>query len=136
MKILEIYRKEEEKDGTFSSWLIDGEHFCFGVERLWKKNKNNVSCIPAGTYIASIITSPKHGRCYELIDVPNRGDIQIHSANWSSQLKGCLAPGKEIATFGNGIKGVTNSRETVKKLMDKMEGQEIQIIIHPFGGTV
>jgi hypothetical protein len=134
MHRLDIYRlKDHGQDhGTFSRWTIDGLPFCWGVELPWRNNEPGVSCIPAGLYAAKLTESPRNGTVYELQGVPQRSDIQIHSANFAHQLKGCMAPGKEIETFKGGIKGVTFSRVTFGMLMERMGGNRvIQVIIHP-----
>jgi len=134
MHRLDIYRlKDHGQDhGTFSRWTIDGLPFCMGVELPWRNNEPDVSCIPAGTYYAGLIESGKHGTVYELRGVPQRTDIQIHSANFASQLKGCLAPGKKIDTFKGGKRGVTFSKVTLGMLMERMgRDEEIQVCVHP-----
>ena len=152
---LEIFRLEAESSprwGTFSKWSLDGVYFCKGVELPWNNNKVGLSCIPAGNYQAFLEYSPKHKRLvYELKEVPERSECQIHAANFGLladtdgdgdpegyQLEGCMSPGEEIAMIGDPKdnfklkKGVTSSGPTLKKLMAAMGGEkEIRVIIHP-----
>lgn len=133
MHRLDIYRLLEhgQDNGTFSRWTVDDEPFCVGVELPWLNNREDVSCVPAGTYFADLVDSPAHGLVYELRGVPQRTNIQIHVANFAHELRGCLAPGKEISTFRGGVKGVTFSRVTLGKLMEEVGGEKtIQVCIH------
>ena len=66
---------------------------CYTLERGWRGNKRFVSCIPEGTYELHWDLGGKKKGCPQLIDVPNRSEINIHPANVSSELQGCIAPG-------------------------------------------
>ena len=136
--------------GTFSLWTVDARPFCYGVELPWNDNRRGLSCIPPGEYEAELYESPKHGRVYQLIDVPGRSNIQIHAANFGdlrdkdgdgdregNQLEGCLAPGDDIAVIAdkrdaNRPKlGVTKSLATLAHLMAALGGDErISVVIH------
>lgn len=133
MHTLDIFRllDEGQEFGTFSRWTLDGKPLGVGVERPWKNNSDNISCVPAGNYTATLYNSPTHGRVYQFNDVPERENIQIHSANFARELKGCLAPGREIAIFPGSEKGVTQSRDALKEFMARCEGDRtIEVIIH------
>ncbi len=69
---------------------------CNTVEREWKGNEVDVSCIPTGLYMAHRhMRHNGHEDEYEVFmleNVPGRTVIQIHIANFPSQLKGCIAP--------------------------------------------
>ena len=76
-----------------------------GLERGWRHNRSNISCIPDGVYALLPWTSPKYGEVYTFCggtvtpvqeDVPNhagRWGNLIHPANYWNQLEGCLALG-------------------------------------------
>jgi hypothetical protein len=53
-------------------------------------------CIPEGTYSAYKRYSPHLSRTVIGIDVPSRTDIEIHNANFPSQLQGCIAVGLSV----------------------------------------
>jgi hypothetical protein len=148
IKIFEFFRllREGQVYGTFSEWFFQGRKEGVAVELPWRNNEPFVSCIPAGSYFAELVDSPKRGKVYELIGVPGRENCQIHSANFGTlsdknndgklegdQLEGCIALGKEIAFFRKQKKkGITSSAETVAKFMHIAEGdKKIKIIIHP-----
>lgn len=96
-----------------------GSFSCVTVELPWKENQNNVSCYPAGMYECRKITSLSHGECIEIMNVPNRTNIQIHAANYARQLLGCTAVGRTMADIdGDGNLDVTSSKNTLEKLLD------------------
>ncbi len=64
----------------------------FTVEKPWKMNLPNESCIPEGFYRCHRVNSPRFGNTFE-VDVPGRTHILFHAANKASELKGCIAPG-------------------------------------------
>lgn len=63
------------------------------IERPWKKNAHEVSCIPEGTYKLAPHHTEHWPDVIELLDVPGRTGILIHPANLASELRGCIAPG-------------------------------------------
>ena len=63
---------------------------CFSLELPDLNNEPYKSCIPAGVYPYKYRNSPSHGHCLELQKVPNRTYVQIHSANYTSQIQGCI----------------------------------------------
>lgn len=65
------------------------------LERPWKNNEPNISCIPEGTYIVNRDETGKH-RYYRVEGVANRTLIEIHVANKPSHLQGCIALGYEF----------------------------------------
>lgn len=74
--------------------LPDGTEIAV-LERPWLDNKVGVSCIPEGNYIVNRDRTGKH-RWFAIPDAPGRTLIEIHPANKTSQLAGCLAPCSHI----------------------------------------
>ena len=106
-----------------------GDFSCVTVELPWKDNKNSVSCYPAGIYKCRKIVSPTHGDCIEIMNVPNRTNIQIHAANYARQLLGCTAVGSTMADIdGDGNLDVTSSKATLKKLLDAVP-DEFELVV-------
>ena len=66
--------------------LIFRNFHCYSLELPWKHNQRNISCIPAGTYTVNIRQSPKYGRIYWILEVPDRSYILIHSGNWAGDV--------------------------------------------------
>ncbi len=87
------------------------------LELPWANNEKRVSCIPKGTYKTIKHRSPKFKECFWLQNVPNRSEILIHSGNYTSQILGCILPGKRhVDINGDGILDVTDSKLTISEL--------------------
>lgn len=99
---------------------------CFTLELPWKNNAKNISCIPKGTYKCRYTFSPRFLKyTYEVLNVPNRSGIRIHSANFVSQLNGCIALGSSLQDINNdGSLDTTNSRNTIKSFEELMERKD------------
>src|SRR3990167_10818403 len=102
---------------------------CKVLELPWKGNQKQVSCIPPGKYPLRKISSPSHGLCFEVIGVPNRTNIQVHSANFYSDLLGCIAPGMDYGDINkDGVFDVLSSKVAMDKLLDLLpESTTIEI---------
>jgi len=117
------------RDSCTLGILTVGEFKCFTLELPWEKNEENVSCIPGGTYRFFKRNSPTNGRVIELRDVENRTYVQVHSGNYTRQIRGCVLVGESIKFLdGDGIPDVTNSKNTLKRLL-KMTDTEGEIIL-------
>ena len=90
MKQVSITRITDDGKQTLGTLTVikdDGQLFvCKTLELPWKENKNNVSCIPKGTYLCKYTRSnrisaekKKDVFTYEVLNVPNRAGIRIHS---------------------------------------------------------
>lgn len=103
--------------------LLDpmGMHLCVTLERPWLENKDNISCIPEGTYHVIQYNSPSKGDVWLFKNVPDRDMIEIHPANHMEQLLGCIAVGERLTeniVFGGIIRRywITDSKATMKRL--------------------
>ncbi len=89
LKLIRTYRPNV----TLGELTIDGKPLCNTIELPFLLNKKGVSAIPKGKYAMVWTFSPAFKRnTWRLVDVPNRDGILIHSANFTRQLKGCIAP--------------------------------------------
>lgn len=117
MKIT-VQRTRKTADGILGSMKFDENPFtCFTVENLEHS-------IPAGVYNAKIDHSPRMNIDTPHIAVPSRdeaagGDagIRIHSANFPSQLLGCIAVGDK-----QDADAVEDSKATFAKIMGILKG--------------
>lgn len=93
------------------------------LERGWRDNQSNVSCVPEGTYTLKYEYSPRFRKnLWELYGVPGRSECKFHAANYWRQLNGCIALGnKHVDIDGDGDPDVTSSRLTMKKFHDMMK---------------
>ena len=120
--------------GTFGGLRTDGWS-CVTVEREWFGNQHDISCIPLGQYHCTQIDSPRHGLCYQLLDVPERSNIEIHVANVMQELRGCIALGKEFAsmatkaTEGKIMWAVKGSTAALEEFMHLMNGEDFLLSI-------
>ena len=100
------------------------------IERPWRDNKKNVSCIPEGVYVCQRVDSPRHGDTFEVKHVVNRTHILFHVANTSDDVKGCIGVAKHIN--GERFK-IDQSKVGFKDFMDSMaDHKEFEITIKQF----
>lgn len=99
--------------------LTYGDFQCFTLELPWINNERNISCIPmAAGYKGEKYKSHHNGDCIAITNVLDRTHIQIHSANFTRQIKGCIAVGDSIKFLDNDkIPDITNSKNTLKALL-------------------
>lgn len=120
-----------ETQGT----LRIGDLVLFTIEQPWNNNVIGHSCIPTGSYRVIPHVSPTKGDCW-IIDGPaqnvyaenppsgGRSLILIHSANFASQLEGCIAPGMNRGQI-DGIDAVLSSREAMTQLQSILGRSEV-----------
>lgn len=89
-----LIRVSYTKYGTFGVFLEEKIPFAVTLEKPWKDNRRNVSCIPLGIYTCKRIISPKFGDTFEVLDVPERSHILFHKGNLSSDSHGCVLVGE------------------------------------------
>jgi Family of unknown function (DUF5675) len=102
------------------------EHKVFVLELPNRDNKKQISCIPEGDYICKWILSPKFGWTYQVLDVPNRGNILIHSGNSMVETYGCLLPGMSTDFDLH----VWESKKAVSHLFSVLNRESFQLQIH------
>ena len=115
------------------------------LELPWRDNQQGKSCIPVGTYTATLYDSPHFGRkVYLLQDVPGRSAVEIHPANWAgdvdkgwySDLRGCMALGKGTGIMVPNHEGyrepqraVTSSKVALDELQAIAGDESLEITI-------
>lgn len=91
---------------------------CATLELPWRDNEHNVSCIPTGNYAVTRYHSPSKGNVFLLCDVPERSNVEIHIANYVSELRGCIAVGTKFSDIdGDKIPDITNSQKMLAYLL-------------------
>jgi hypothetical protein len=128
--------------GTFGELRLDGSLLCYTVERPWigvdesgsyayPAGKPFDSCIPAGLYELKPWDSDKHPDTLCLVNEMlsvfqydegyGRYGILIHTANWMSDVEGCIGFGKDLAyardRYGVNRWMVTHSGDTTKNIL-------------------
>jgi hypothetical protein len=130
--------------GTLGEIYIHGTFFCFTIEQPYRDNKPFKSSIPVGEYKLIQYDSPTYGDSLAFYNpllnvMVYKDDAQendryaclIHSANWASQLQGCVALGSSISWGdhkGESNIMVTNSKSTLKRFREQVKEND-QILI-------
>jgi hypothetical protein len=127
MPELHLKRTKLYPTHTLGELRVLGDHGgqlfrCFSLELPWRDNKPRVSCIPTGRYRIVLEFSPAFGmHLWELKDVPNRSEVKIHVANYTRQLRGCIAPGMDLRDIdADGITDTRNSRAALDGIEEAM----------------
>ena len=100
-------------DGVVGVLINGNRPICLTLEEEWKDNARSISCIPAGSYLCQKVTTPRHGETYQVLDVPGRTAILIHSGNTEEDTEGCILVGKE---FGDIERIDEDTKQKIKKL--------------------
>jgi len=122
METINLIRQDSTDAGTFSTLVTDSLRL-YAVE-------NTKLIIPVGSYICRYTLSPRLKKyTYEVMRVPGRTGIRIHSANFGRQLLGCIAPAERLGTM-DGVMAALLSRPAVTKLEIAMQRKEFTLEIY------
>ena len=80
--------------------------------------------VPPGTYMCTVGDHPKQGHVYEVTHVPGHTDILIHAGNFDKDSEGCILVGAARTSDM-----ITNSRETLARLMALQADQPFQLTV-------
>lgn len=117
-----ITRIASRADGSFSTLAINNLPIAVTVERPWLNNQKSVSCIPAGTYLAKRVLSPKFGDTFEITEVPGREHILFHKGNIMEESHGCIILGEYFHTWNSGQCSVASSGDAFAEFMQRLTG--------------
>jgi len=117
----DLSRIEQSGHGTIGVLRIEKEVQCFVLEKRSLLIAPRLSCIPPGVYICKRITSPRHGKTFEIEDVPGRTHILFHIGNTDSDTEGCLLLGRRPG-YINGKRGILESRLAFYDFMTRLNG--------------
>ena len=103
------------------------------LERGWRDNQVNVSCIPVGEYeLVYEYSSRFKKNLWEIKNVPFRTECKFHSSNYWHQLNGCIALGALPKDINNdGYIDVISSKKTLsqfEKVLSKFDTVTLKII--------
>lgn len=133
--ILELERFAYTPQGTFGRLKANGFE-CYTVEEVWNNNQKSISCIPIGVYQVIKTTTPKHGECFMVSNVPNRTAILIHPANTIDDIEGCIGPGESLGVVNN-LWAVQGSQAAYKRFMYFMLGKvEANLRVYNYQGGI
>ena len=134
MKTLILRRVVTGNQGTFGNLVFENIPFALSLEREWLDNKPSVgdvagSCIPAGEYTCEKVNSPRFGKTYEVLNVPNRTHILFHKGNLDDDSRGCILVGESFGDI-NSFSGILSSKAGYNELMGIMGGdKQFRLII-------
>ena len=129
MKTLTIKRISEIEDGTFGVILDGKTPFAVTLERNWVDNQKNISCIPVGSYRCVRRLYHKHGYwTFEVMGVPGRTAILIHSGNTEDDSMGCILVGESFGVLKEKT-AILSSKEGFKEFMERLKGQDEFLLV-------
>jgi hypothetical protein len=136
MRTAVLTRQPSTSEGTFGKWTMDTGEVWDSLELPWKDNANGTSCIPVGTYACKWINSPKHGMCYQVMNVPQRSMIEIHSANFAGdktrglkcELLGCIGLGKSVGQL-TGQQALLGSKVAISEFHAVTGGIDFELTV-------
>jgi hypothetical protein len=104
---------------------------CLTLERPWKDNKSEVSCIPKGDYICKWTFSPRLVRyTYQIMNVKDRTGIRFHSGNYFFDVIGCIILGHKYADINkDGEVDILETRQTIKEFETLLNKQDFNLSI-------
>lgn len=118
MKTIILTRTEDNGvQATGNIRSSDGFFGRFTLERPWKGNKPNISCIPPGEYLVQWTFSWKlMRRTFQVMNVPSRSGIRIHPGNYFFDIEGCILLGSGYLDMNHdGKKDIINSKKTTRE---------------------
>ena len=118
---MKLIRVSYTQRGTFGVMLDeDNFPFCLTIERPWKDNKRNVSCIPKGNYECERVYSPTFGVTFKITKVKGRSHILFHKGNLMEDSHGCIILGEEFG-FLDGEIAVLSSGRAFGEFKDRLK---------------
>lgn len=129
---LTLARTDQSEQCTLGLLRVADAQF-FSIEQPWRDNEIGHSCVPPGLYELVPYDSPVHGTTWCLHNpalnifagIPPEGGrayCEIHSANFASQLQGCIALGTALGAMkdpqsGENVSAVYSSRAALSELV-------------------
>jgi len=138
VKLIRLHSDQKQTLGVLTVVNLGRLTFvCNTLERGWLNNQPNVSCIPVGDYLCKWTRSPsfslKAGKdvfTYEIMGVPGRAGIRIHSANYYSQLNGCIALGSAVKDLNmDTLMDIQHSGDTMIRFQELMAFEDFKLNI-------
>ena len=136
LQILTLNRFYINNKVTIGRIKISNQAFCT-IERGWKDNQVNVSCIPEGEYSIYPHKSPKFGDVYIIFggtvgysvsDTVKRTHCLIHVGNSIEDVNGCIALGLHLS-FPYNNPTITDSKQAMNLFKDLLKYKEAKLII-------
>jgi hypothetical protein len=138
VKVFRLFKDEKQTLGVLTVTDNTGPVLVARtLELADKNNANNISCIIPGKYICKYTKSASFSAAkgapvytYEITSVPGRAGVRIHSANYFSQLRGCIALGDSHKDINaDGELDVIHSGDTVTSFERLMNYEDFELEI-------
>ena len=110
---VQILRTYDSDKVTMGEMYVNGNLTAMTLEKPWKENQAEISCIPAGRYPAILRYDKKRDKYFtiELKQTLPRTNIQIHVGNDTDDTIGCILVGLKAKmidnTIGESINAIT-----------------------------
>ncbi len=135
IEIERIWQDANQTSGICTIFDADGFPLfvSLSLERGWRNNKTNISCIPVGEYEMKLEYSPRFDKLlWEIKGVPDRFECKFHSANYWYDLNGCISLGlKHNKINKDNYYDVSNSKDTMKVFHEVLSNfTDIKLIIN------
>lgn len=129
-QIVSLKRTSDDGVETLGTLSI-GDFVCDTLERPWKNNQVNVSCIPKGSYnVAWSFMNDLNEYHYQIESVPGRTGIFIHEGNFYENTEGCILLGNSFGDINaDGQPDALNSKVTLAKFETRMAQQPFTLVI-------
>jgi len=112
---------------TLGRLYIDGRYLCETLEPPENSNRKGLDAVPAGEYRCKVSYSPSFKReTVELLGVPNRSKILLHSGNFPKDTRGCIVVAAR-RTETRSIWG--ESKVLEKKITEKVKHSNEPVIV-------
>lgn len=137
MELVRLYRKVFTDKAVYGELETATGWSCKTLELPWRNNSPLISCIPTGEYrclwtrsARLSLLSNKEVYTYEVLGVPSRAGIRIHPANFTTQLRGCIALGKALTDIdADGILDLTDSKRTTDTFNQLMQTKPFVLLV-------
>jgi hypothetical protein len=113
-----VLLREYHPSGVNGAIWCGDKKICNTIERPWKDNARQVSCIPEGRYELGRRYTERWGWHCRVLEVPGRDGILIHAFNFAlTESRGCIGPVSFHTSPGEG----SFSRFALMDLMDFLD---------------
>ena len=117
----QIARKHSDGTCTSGYLAVNGSITAYTLELPWQGNEPLISSIPSGLYDGTLRYDHTDQWRIELVGVPGRGNVQIHTGNGPDQTEGCILVGLKL---GIDLRSVQDSKAAYRKLKNAFYGSE------------
>lgn len=146
MKKLTLLRDYKKEATTGALLTSNGRKICCTLERPNlhnqkdnpKTSENESSCVPEGFYKVIRYSGTKFPNVWKITEVSGRSDILFHTANYVSELLGCVATCEQIIDMDPKETGkvsaekrwlASQSKAGFKKLKDYIGDEDFELTI-------